>query len=443
MTLEPAAAETLEALAGMGWEEAEVFAKRGRSRSFQVASGQETSILRHEEGWAARAGDRRRSLFYGATGAPDPSAPWPEGDGQGLRLPSARPVPRWSPPSSLDAPLLAEGEARGLFEGLARALDTELPGARILQGHLEDGSSESWLLSTRDIAATVRQRAATLFIEAAQMRPTPRRVSMTLLERDARRFSPAAIARRLADHLLIAHRGSAPRRDRGEFLLAPEVVIDLLSALSFLWIGPRATEAAAELEDRRGRLASSPFTLVDDGRLPGGLMEAPVDGEGQPTRRVVLVSDGSYQQPLLAWWQAPSGPQQLSGCSLRASWRDLPVPGPTHLYLEPDDSISVVSLLESMRRGYYLLATEGGVKIEAGRVAVPVRGFAIDDGRPTGSVTGAWLTASIPTLLTGILGTARDLTFQMRGSGIWGAPTLLIRGLELRHHPGPGRPPSE
>ena len=443
MTLESAAAETLEALSGLGWEEAEVFAKRGRCRSFQVAAGQETSTLRQEEGWAARAGDRRRSFFFGATGTPDPGASWPEADGHGLRLPSARPVPRWSPPSSLDSPLIAEGEARGLFEALARALDTELPGAKILQGHLEDGSSESWLLSTRDIAATVRQRAATLYVEAAQMRPTPKRISMTLLERDARRFSPPAIARRLADHLLIAHRGSAPRRDRGEFLLAPEVVIDLLAALSSLWIGPGAAEAAAELEDRRGRLASSAFTLVDDGRLPGGLMEAPVDGEGQPTRRVAMVDEGSFQQPLLAWWQAPSNPQQLSGCSLRASWRDLPAPGPTHLYLEPDSSTSVVRLLESLRRGYYLLATEGGVKVEAGRLAVPVRGFAIDDGRPTGSVTGAWLTASIPTFLTGILAAARDLSFQMRGSGVWGAPTLLVRGLELRHQPGPARPSSE
>ncbi|HLE85957.1 MAG TPA: hypothetical protein VJG13_16590, partial [Thermoanaerobaculia bacterium] len=64
--------EVLDALAGRGLPVAEVYAKRGRSRVVEEsAAGVAVSYLR-EEGWAARAGDDRRSLFAAGTGAPDP-----------------------------------------------------------------------------------------------------------------------------------------------------------------------------------------------------------------------------------------------------------------------------------------------------------------------------------------------------------------------------------
>lgn len=421
-----------ETLARAGWPEVEVFHKRGRSRTLRFATA---AAFREEEGWAVRAGDRRRSFYFAASGAPRSDTPWPEADGDGLRLPSARPVPRWSAPSTLDAPLLSEGEARGLFEAVARELDRELPGARLLSGQLEDGSSESRLLSSREVAATVRHRAAFLRLEAAgsaDRAGTP--VLLELAEREARRFTPTSLARRLADRLLIAEKGSAPRRDRGEFLLAPPIAIGLLSALSALWIGPGAETRTAALLDRQGRLASPAFHLVDDGRLAGGIFEAPVDGEGQPTRETVLVEAGIFRQPLLAWWQTAAEPQRASGCVLRPGWRDLPRQSPTHLYLKPDSSLAVASLLTELKRGYYLLALEGEPHIAAdrGRFAAPVAGFAIDRGAATGSVTGAWLTGSIPAFLAGIVAAARDLSFLPSGGGLVGSPTLLVKGLELR-----------
>lgn len=436
MTFDGDLLDTLEALRRT-WDEVEVFAKKGRSRTLSYGPQTAVTTLRREEGWAVRAGDRRRSFYYAATGSPQPDTAWPEADGQGLRLPSARPIPRWTPPSSFDAPLVGEGEALGLFEGLARELEAELPGARLLSGHLDDGSSESQLLSSREVLSKLRHRTAVLQVEAAAPGRTPRSVSLVLVERDARRFSPAAIARRLADHLAVLTRGSVPARDRGEFLLAPPVAIALLDALSGLWIGPQAQDRMASLVDRRGRVGSEAFTLVDNGRLQEGLLEAPADGEGQPTRKTTLMEKGVFRQPLLAWWQTPSRPNQASGCSLRPGWRVLPHPGPTHLYLEPDPSLGVASLLASLRRGYYLLAIEGAPQVDLAtlRFAVPVSGFSIDSGRPVGSVTGAWLMGPVSSFLNGVLHTARDLTFQMQSGGLVGSSTLHVRGLELRKKP--------
>jgi PmbA protein len=427
----------LEELTRQGWEEVEVFHKRGRSRTVRYLHRAEATAFRQEEGWAVRAGDRRRSFLHAATGTPRPDAPWPDADGRGLRLPSARPIPAWTPPPSLDAPLLGESEALALFEVVARELDSELPGARLLGGHLDDGSSESQLLSSREVASVVRHRAAFLRLEAVGPTPGGKSVSFEVVGREARRFHPTTLARRLADRVAIAERGDAPARDRGEFLLAPPVAAGLMAALAGLWVGPEAEERTKALLDRGGRLGSDALTLIDDGRLPGGVFEAPADGEGQPTRAVTLVETGSFRQPLVAWWQSLENPRRGTGCALRPGWRDLPRPGPTHLYLDPDPGVGVAELLNGLSRGYYLLALDGPPRIldDHRRFAAPVAGFAIDGGRATGPVAGAWLVGSVSTFLRGILAAARDLTFLPAGGGLVGSPTIFVRGLELRRSP--------
>lgn len=439
MKIDPLVLNTLDALVRDGWEEAEVYAKKGRSRTLHFSHSHPVTSLRQEEGWAVRAGDPRKSFFYASHGLPDPATLWPEADGRGLRLPNAKPIPQWTAPSSLDAPLIGEAEAQALFEGLARELDHELPGARLVAGHLDDGSSESQLVSRREAVAIYRHRVAALMVEATapasgRRQHGPLSSSLTMVAKDARRLNPKAVARRLADRLLVSMRGQAPHRDRGEFLLAPDVFVPLLAALESLWVGPEAEARAADLTDLAGRLGSRALTLIDDGRLPGGILEAPADGEGQPTRRTVLIEEGVYRQPLLSWWQTSSRPARASGCCHRPSWRDLPVQGPSHLYLQPDEAHSVASLLTDLRRGYYLLSCDGAPQIdfEARRFSIPVSGFAIAKGQPTGSLSRAYLTGTLQALLGGIQAKARDLTFFMAKVGLLGAPTVLMRGLELR-----------
>lgn len=445
--LEEAFADTAEeTLEETGRPAVEVLSKEGRSRTLRYRPEESVSSLRREQGWAVRAGDDRRSFHYAASGRPDPEAPWPEGDGRGLRLPKPRPVPEWIPPSQLDSPLVGESEALALMEALSRELDGEMPGARLVQAILDDGSSEEQIVSSLGVRARIRRRTASLRVEARSRRRGTPAVFLELAERDARRFSPPAVARRLADRLLVAERGESPGRDRGEFLLAPEVMTEIVHVLEPLWLGPRAPRRAEPLVGRDGRLASRALTVVDDGRLDGGVLEAPVDGEGVPTRQTVLVEEGIYRQPLLAWHQgaqleAGAGVRRsgarTAGCSRRAGWRDLPVPGPTHLYVVPDPETSVGSLLGDLTRGYYLLATEGAARVdlEASRFAVPVAGFAIEGGRATGSVSSSWLVGGLSSLLQGIVAVARDLTFSPRGAGLIGTPSTLVKGLELRRRP--------
>ncbi|MEM9554928.1 MAG: metallopeptidase TldD-related protein [Acidobacteriota bacterium] len=429
--------DVLETLLDSGFGEVEVFHKTGRSRLHRWSSAEgEVSSLRREEGWAVRAGDRRRSFFYAAAGAPSADVAWPDADGQGLRLPSPRPIAPWTPPADLEATLVGETEARALFDAVDRELGDELPGARLVRGWLEDGSSRQEIVSSREIAAGARHRAASLVLEARGPRRGRGGRMLATVERDARRFSPRTLARRMVDRLLVAERGQAPRRDRGEMLLAPELMAGLLAALRPLWIGTRAAERAAALADRSGRLGSRAFSLLDDGRLRGGLLAAPCDGEGLPTREVVLVDDGVFRQPLIRWPEA-SARQRGTGCSRRASWRDLPALGPSHLYLRPEPGHAVGEMLAEISRGYYLLALDGAPHLDTAgeRFSAPVSGFALDSGRATGAVAGCWLCGSVAALLHGVVAVARDLTFTPLAGGMVGAPTTLVRGLELRDRP--------
>jgi PmbA protein len=417
-----------------GHDLAEVFLKRGRSRRLEIGPVGEASLFSQERAWAVRAGGRRGSFWAAGTGEPRPEGPWPEPAGRPLELPPSTisaPVPAWSPPSDLDTPLIGESEGLKLLQSLGRELGTELPGARLLRAALEDGSSEAELASSQGVAARYRHRVASLHLEASG--PGGAQASLYLAACEARRFHPGALARRLADRLAVAA-ADRPLAGTlaGEILLAPPVAARLLAGLLPLLVGPRGTSRITALRDRRGRIGNRCLTLIDNGRLQGGVFEAPVDGEGVPCREVLLIEEGTFRQPLLAWWQVGETGMLATGCSRRSGWRDLPTPGPTHLYIKPDPRTSVAALLGAVKQGAYLIDTCGGMNLdlEADHFRLPVQGFTVEAGRATAPISRAYLSGRVGDLLRGIAAVGRDLHFQLL-DGMIGSPSLFLTGMEL------------
>lgn len=436
MRIDPLLEEVLASLTrldGGRYGEVEVFAKKGRSRRVEKHSYGTTSFFTHEAGWAVRAGHRRGSFSTAGTGLPSPGGPWPEADGDAIRLPEPSTAPPWSEPAEFNTPLMGEREALALLEGVEQALKRELPGARLLGGAVEDGASEVQIVNSHGIRAQHRNRLASLYLEVAGPRSGIPTASIYLAEREARRFNPIALARRLGDRLLVLQEGKPRGRDRGEFLLAPPVMVHILEGLLPLFSRAEGRERIAPFLDALGRIGSEAVTLLDNGRLAGGVLEAPVDGEGVATREVVIVDRGTFRQPLVPWFEAVAGELRAAGCSRRPSWRDLPQPGPTHLYLRPRSGVSVGSLLEDVTRGYYLIEASGGglFDLRQDRFSLPVYGFELRAGRAMAPVAGCHLCGSLSGLLKGIQALARDLTFLPR-RGMLGSPTALVSGLELR-----------
>lgn len=430
-------AEVLDALARAGHDQAEVYTKRGRSRRLVLGERNALATTTVEEGWAVRAGTAQGSFFLASSGAPAPDTSWPEPRGAPLRLPEPATPAEGRPPADLEAPLLAESEARALLEAIGRELASELPGARLHQASLEEGTSESILRSSRGVHAAWRSRGALLRLDALAAGSRRARATVEVAERLAAGFSPSALARRLADRLHVQQTGAAPERDRGEFLLAPPVGAKLLLGLLPALVGAGATARLPAPTTRGARAAAETLTLVDDGRLPGGVLAAPVDGEGSPTREIVLIGQGEVRQPLLPWWAARPPQTRSTGCVRRASYRDVPAVGPSHLYVRPQPDVPVATLLASVSRGYYLLDATGAARFDfaADRLAVPVCGFTVQGGRARAPVRGAFLCGGIGAWLRGIQAVARDLAF-LPLEGMLGAPSMLVTGLELRSAPG-------
>ncbi len=401
--------EVLRDLLRRGLTEAEVMRKRGRSRRLVLELDGESAAVSQEAAWAVRASSRRASFFAagagelpaaagsgGADGSGGPGG-WPEPTGRPFRLPEPETAPPWAEPADFETPLIGESEGLRLLAGLGRELAAELPGSRLLHAALEDGSSEGELASSRGLRVRFRRRLSTLRLEAAGPGRPAASAALYLAAREARHFQPAALARRLADRLSLVARGAPPRQaaaaggpaGSGILLLAPPVGAALLAGLLPLLVGPGAVARVAPLRDRRGRIGGERLTIADNGRLAGGALECP--------------------------------------------GRDLPTPGPTHLYVKPDPRQAVAGLLGDIAAGHYLLDTTGPLRCDpAGDAfALPVCGFSVESGRASAPIAGAWLCGTSAALLKGIAAVARDLSF-LPLDGMIGSPTLLVKGLELR-----------
>ncbi len=454
-------AKVVEALAPQGLHQVELYRKTGRTRRCDLGPGGMVAGLHREEGWAVRASSGSASLFCCAAGALRPERSqrqWPAADGYPLVLPAAMPAPvgdrersrGGGPPQGFDVPVAVEHEARALLEAIARELARELPQARLLRAAVEDGESRSEIVSTEGIAASGRHRLAQLRLEVGQGDTLVRELAAA---RSLRDFNPVSLVRRLVDRIHIRVSGMVPEPDRAELVLAPAVAARLLASLVPAFVSPEpdrcfesygaggagsgssgssggSSGSRASGGSDRIRIGSSCVAIEDDGALPQGAFASEIDGEGLATGRTVLVEDGFLVGTLAPPIREDSGPRW--GTMRRPSYRDLPLPGPSHLYLRPDRGQPPAALVAGLARGYYLVETQDGgwFDLDADQFRLGVGGFAVRGGRAERPVTGAVLSGKISSLWRGIAAVGRDLTL-VPASSMLGAPTVVAQGIAL------------
>ncbi|HEV8631439.1 MAG TPA: metallopeptidase TldD-related protein, partial [Thermoanaerobaculia bacterium] len=125
-----------------------------------------------------------------------------------------------------------------------------------------------------------------------------------------------------------------------------------------------------------------------------------------------------------------------SGCSLRPSFREPPRPGPTHLFVRPQEGVRPAALVGAVAQGWYLLDADGPARVDltGDRFALPVCGFELAAGSARRPLAGGWLCGGVSALLRGVAGVARDLAFFPL-AGMVGSPTIRVTGLEVRAAP--------
>ena len=226
-----------------------------------------------------------------------------------------------------------------------------------------------------------------------------------------------ALARRLADAATLPLADPAAAPARGQWLLDPAVGASLLAA-----IAPIFTSDRPPLWLVRGRFAAPEMKIVDDASP-----DAPFDGEGVATRRVLLCEDGQLLGGLRDLRAARRTGRPSTGHGVRPSFRTPPAAGPRRLFFEGAAPRPAAELLASVTRGLYAsaLTAPARVDLDDDRFEADFTGIAIVAGRARGPIAGARVSGRISELLARIRGLASDLQcFPMPFA--CGAPTLLV-----------------
>ena len=214
------------------------------------------------------------------------------------------------------------------------------------------------------------------------------------------------------------------------------VVFDPLVTAQFLGVLASMFSAEAVQKGRSlfaGRLgdqvADAGLSIVDDGRLLDGPAAAPVDDEGVPTRRTVLVEDGVLRRFLHdTETAARDGDGTTStGNASRAGHASTPGVGPSNLFLD-GTAVPVADILAAADGGLYVQDVSGlhsGVNPVSGEFSVGVTGLWVRDGELAEPVREATVSSTIVEMLRAVAMLGEDRRFFPVGGSLAGATLLL------------------
>jgi PmbA protein len=250
---------------------------------------------------------------------------------------------------------------------------------------------------------------------------------MTLHRRVAGLEDPAAVGRRAAERAL--RRLGARRVPTCEVpvIFDPLTARSLLSHLFACLSGYAVYRKTSFLAGRVGEEIASPrVTVVDDGGLPGGLGSRPFDGEGQPTRRNLLVERGRLRSYLLDTYSGRKLGLPSTGNASRGA-ASAPGVGPTNLSLEPGTQ-SLEEIVAATPRG--LLVTEligQGFNPVTGDYSRGAAGLWIEAGEIVHPVEEVTIAGNLGAMLRAVDAVGRDLLWL----GSIASPSVRIPGMTL------------
>jgi PmbA protein len=178
---------------------------------------------------------------------------------------------------------------------------------------------------------------------------------MTVGRRLSALEDPAQVGRRAAQRVL-RRLGARPVKTCEVPIIFDELTApSLLGHLAGCISGYSVYRESTFLRDKLGEAIATPeISVIDDGRIPGGLGSKPFDGEGLATRRNTLVEDGRLKSWLLDSYAGRKLGLPSTGNASRGAGSG-PSVGATNLWIEPGEQ-SLEQIIASTSRG--LLVTE-------------------------------------------------------------------------------------
>jgi PmbA protein len=217
-------------------------------------------------------------------------------------------------------------------------------------------------------------------------------------------------------------------------LLHNHVASEFLSLLTHSFLADQVQKGKSFLKGRLGEKFFSPLlTLVDDGRYAKGMSTAPIDGEGTPSQRTSLVTQGDLTGYLYdRYWanrenlSAPGLQVRSTGNSRRHGIKSPPVIGISNFFIEPGD-LQPSKLMETFSQGVVVEEVMGVNTIDpiSGDFSLGCSGDWINRGEKIHPVKSIAIAGNLFNLFQKVIGVGDDLKF-LRGVG---SPSLLVEQL--------------
>ncbi len=211
---------------------------------------------------------------------------------------------------------------------------------------------------------------------------------------------------------------------KAAIVLPPYVATNFLAVLVPALSADAVQKGRSLFRDRVGQKVASPLiSLIDDGRLEGGVASSPVDGEGVPTRRTELIAGGVLQGFLHNTYTAGRAGAASTGNGVRHSFKGMPEVGATNIFFAKGETPCSV-LIGGVREGLYVTSVMGMHTANpiSGDFSVGAAGVWIKDGQFAQPVRGVAIAGNILDILGEVDAVGDDLRFF----GPQGAPTLRI-----------------
>ena len=202
---------------------------------------------------------------------------------------------------------------------------------------------------------------------------------------------------------------------------------DLLGNLAGCLSGYAVYRGSSFLREKTGqRIASERVSVVDDGRKRGGLGSKPFDGEGQPTRRNLLVEDGVLRSWVLDSYSARKLGLATTGNAARGAG-SAPSAAPTNLWIEPGAG-DLEALVRGLERGLLVTGMFGhGFNPVTGDFSRGARGYWIERGERAFPVEEITIAGNLGAMFEAVEAIGADLTFL----GSIGAPSLRVARMTI------------
>ena len=219
---------------------------------------------------------------------------------------------------------------------------------------------------------------------------------------------------------------------RVPIVFAPEVARSLIGSVFEAASGDAIWRGASFLAGKLGaQIAAHFLTIVDDHTMllptgAGGYGTSPFDGEGLPSRRTVVVEEGTLRSYLLNTYTA----RKLGLKSTHNASRGLagtPGIGCGNLYLEPGN-LSPDEIIRDVQAGLYVTSLMGfGTNIVTGDYSRGATGLWIENGHLTHAVEEVTIAGNLAQMLMNVSAIGNDLEFRSAVA----SPTLRIEGMTV------------